>query len=96
MSARFELPAELNIYAVADTWRALNAVLPAPGAQTALAVDCAQLREIDTAGIQLLMSLNLTARQHATSLKFEAVPSILTDRLRSIGAEAEFDLPTEE
>lgn len=86
MSARVDLPAEFNIYAVADVWRSVNAGLPAAGSRDDLAIDCAQLREIDAAGVQVLLSLAHTARQRAISLQFASMPAFLSERLQALGA----------
>ncbi len=88
MNARIDLPPELTIYAVADTWRSINEVLPTAGGTEALTIDCAHLREIDAAGIQLLLSLDKIARQQYVPIQFESIPAFLTERLHIIGATA--------
>ena len=96
MSARVDLPAEFNIYAVADVWRSVNAGLPAAGGRDTLAIDCAQLREIDAAGVQILLSLAHTARQRAITVQFESMPAFLSERLQSLGAAELFATSQEE
>jgi ABC-type transporter Mla MlaB component len=86
MTPTISLPAELNIYAVTDVWRTIGAALPAAGSRDTLTIDCDPLREIDAAGVQLLLSLAGTASQRAIGLVFESMPELLTSRLQAIGA----------
>ncbi len=86
MTASVHLPDELNIYAVTDLWRDIGASLPPAGSTGKLSVDCAALREIDAAGVQLLLSLANTASRRAINLAFESVPEMLSQRLQAIGA----------
>lgn len=88
MSTSLDLPAELTIYAVADTRQRISDLLPAVGSKEALTIDCAQLREIDAAGIQLLLSLDKIARQQCRPIAFESIPGFLAERLHIIGADS--------
>ncbi len=73
---------ELMIYQVAETWALIDSLIrqvPASGEIEALRIDCAELREIDGAGFQLLL---LAARHRAAAGSALRLVS-LNDRLRA-------------
>lgn len=77
MQTQCALGAELTIYTVAETRERLLAALQADAADdTDLVIDASAVREVDGAGVQLLLSLSqaLAGRQRGLALAGPAAP----------------------
>jgi|JI6StandDraft_1071083.scaffolds.fasta_scaffold135462_3 ABC-type transporter Mla MlaB component len=86
MNARFELPAELTIYAAADTASALVAWLAGLEASTAsveLAAD--QVLEVDGAGLQLLAALHKSCASRSQPLQITHATETLQKACATLG-----------
>lgn len=86
MTSRFELPAELTIYTVADTARSLVAWLAGSDASTTtreLTAD--QVLEVDGAGLQLLASLHKSCALRTQPLQITQASETLQKACSTLG-----------
>ncbi|QET06490.1 MULTISPECIES: STAS domain-containing protein [Cupriavidus] len=72
---RFALDGELTIYRAAELREALMAALPAPPAS--IVIDLAEVSEIDSSGVQLLVATQRAAIAAGVALAFsDASPAV--------------------
>jgi anti-anti-sigma regulatory factor len=85
MSAAWVAPAELNIYAAAESGTAIAALLADLEPGDELRVDLAQVGELDAAGLQLLLATALAGRRDGHRIAFTAIPDLVRARFDQFG-----------
>jgi anti-anti-sigma regulatory factor len=85
MIAAWSAPAELNIYAVAESGTAIAALLADLEPGDELRVDLAQVGELDAAGLQLLLATALAGRRNGHQIAFAGVPDLVRERFEQLG-----------
>ena len=85
MNASWVAPAELNIYAAAESGAAIAALLADLEPGDELRIDLAQVGEIDAAGMQLLLATALAARRDGHRIRFGGVPEIVREPFDRFG-----------
>lgn len=85
MSGAWVAPAELNIYAAAESGAALAALFADLDAGDALRVDLSQVSELDAAGLQILLATALAGRRDGRIVEFVEVPEVVQERLDMFG-----------
>jgi anti-anti-sigma regulatory factor len=91
MSAAWSAPAELNIYAAAESSAAIAAVLADLEPGDELRVDLAQVGELDAAGLQLLLATALAGRRNGHQIAFADIPDLVRERFGQFGLAAYFE-----
>lgn len=80
----FPIAGELSIYRAAELCQALKAWLPEALAKdgTAVRLDLAEVSEVDTAGLQLLLALQRSAQDAGAHLALQSASPAVMDVLR--------------
>jgi anti-anti-sigma regulatory factor len=85
MSAVWSAPAELNIYAAAESGAAIAALLADLESGDELRIDLAPLSELDAAGLQLLLATAQAGRRDGHRIAFADVPEQVRERFEHFG-----------
>lgn len=85
MSAAWVAPAELNIYAAAESGAALAGLFADLAMGDALRVDLSQVGELDAAGMQLLLATALAGKREGRAVEFIDVPGVVRERFDMLG-----------
>lgn len=85
MNTAWAAPAELDIYAAAESGAAIAALLADLEAGGELCIDLAQVRELDAAGLQLLLSTALSGRREQRRITFVGIPEVVRERFGQFG-----------
>lgn len=86
-TSHFTIAGELSIYRAAELAQSLAAwQAQACGVHTHLSLDLSEVTEMDSAGLQLLLSLLRSAQQAAQTLQIQAANDAVLEVLRTAGA----------
>jgi anti-sigma B factor antagonist len=85
-AAAWRLDGVLTIYAAAEAHAALCAALAGTPADQPLVLDASRLDEVDSAGVQLLMSAARSLRERGTPLRLENLAPALQAAAAALGA----------
>lgn len=87
----FSLPDALTIHGVRDVKANLQQRL----AQADLVIDLQQVREVDTAGVQLLLAFRRARLAAGTGLRWHGEPGVVSVAARALGLDRELELAGE-
>lgn len=81
----YALPAELTVHAAAQTHAALCSLVDDAGASGALHIDGSRVAEVDSCGIQLLVSLQAGLAAQGAGLHVHSSSELLAGACRLLG-----------
>ena len=89
-SSAFRIEGELTIYRAAELAAALKAALAGVAAGSALEMDLSGVTEMDSAGVQLLMSAKRSADESGRALRMAGLSPAANDVFRTLQLASHF------